>query len=447
MTLSKSVLGTYELCPVCYWEDDWQQSQNPDQNTGANQVSLNRAKLNFRLCGASEERFIGNVRRPKENERPREKEKPREEVVAVAVVTEEAEETKTTREVERNGAERSGRAEKVVVEAPPPPPAPSREADRKPIELSAVRDAVARIAPFAHVTPVVSSSYMDSLVGRALFFKCETFQKVGAFKFRGACNAVMKLPADVAKRGVVTHSSGNHAQALALAAKLRGIQAHIVMPNTSPIIKCRAVEGYGGRVVLCDPTQAAREAAAAEVVDETGGTLIPPYNHPDIIAGQGTVALELLEQLTPPGVDAIIAPIGGGGLISGICIAAHGMNKKIKVIAAEPAGADDAARSKASGQLLQQTSPKTMADGLLTSMGDLTWPIVRDHVDRVITVSEDRIAAAMRLVFERMKLVIEPSAAVAVAAVLSDEFKTVPGIRRAAIVLSGGNVDLERLPW
>jgi threonine dehydratase len=316
------------------------------------------------------------------------------------------------------------------------------------INLATVHEAASRIAPYAHRTPVMTSSYINGLAGtggRELFFKCEMFQKVGAFKFRGACNAVMKLSPEVAQRGVVTHSSGNHAQALALAAKLRGIEAHIVMPNNSSAVKRRAVEGYGARIILCEPTQADREHTAAEVVVETGATLIPPYNPPDIIAGQGTAALELLEQA--PDLDAIIAPIGGGGLVSGTCIAAKGIKPQIRVFAAEPSGADDAARSMATGQLQPQSSPKTIADGLLTAMGDLTWPIVRDHVERVLTVSDDRIVASMRLLFERMKLVTEPSAATALAAALSEDCKSLANIRRVGVVLSGGNVDLDRLPW
>src|SRR5262245_34499710 len=212
-------------------------------------------------------------------------------------------------------------------------------------DLSAVRAAADRIVNLAHHTPVHTCATLDQLAGRALFFKCENFQKVGAFKFRGACNAVMKLPDDVARRGVVTHSSGNHAQALALAAKIRGIPAHIVMPSNATPVKRRAVEGYGGRVISCEPTLTARETTAAAVLQETGATLLPPYDHPDIIAGQGTAALELLDQAA--NLDAIVAPVGGGGLISGTAIAAKGINPALRVFAAEPLGADDAARSKA----------------------------------------------------------------------------------------------------
>jgi threonine dehydratase len=312
-------------------------------------------------------------------------------------------------------------------------------------DLRDVRAAAGRIAGLAHRTPVLTCATLDRLAGRSLFFKCEQFQKAGAFKFRGACNAVAKLAPEVAARGVVTHSSGNHAGALALAARLRGIPAHVVMPRNASPVKRRAVEEYGGRVVPCEPTLSVREEAAAAVLAETGATLIPPYNHPDVIAGQGTAALELLDEV--PGLEAVVAPVGGGGLVSGVCVAAKGLNPGLRVFAAEPAGADDAARSKAAGRFLPQTGPRTVADGLLTSLGDLTWPFVRDQVERVITVTEEEIVGAMRLAWERAKLLIEPSSAVAVAAVLSDEFRALAGLRRVGVILSGGNVDLDRLPW
>jgi threonine dehydratase len=313
------------------------------------------------------------------------------------------------------------------------------------VDLEAVRAAARRIEGLAHRTPVLTCATLDRLAGRSLFFKCEHLQKAGAFKFRGACNAVRRLSDEVAARGVVTHSSGNHAQALALAAQLRGIPAHVVMPANASPVKRRAVEGYGGRVITCEPTLAAREETAAAVLAETGGTLIPPYNHPDVIAGQGTAALELLEQV--PGLDALAAPVGGGGLVAGLCLAARAIDPSLRVIAAEPAGADDAARSKAAGTLIPQTAPRTVADGLLTSLGDLTWPVIRDRVERVVTVREEEIVAAMRLAWERAKLLIEPSAAVAVAAVLADEFRALEGARRVGVVLSGGNVNLDGLPW
>jgi threonine dehydratase/serine racemase len=312
-------------------------------------------------------------------------------------------------------------------------------------DLAAIEQAAERLRPFAHRTPVATCATLDRLAGRSLFFKCEHLQKAGAFKFRGAVNAVAQLSPEVAQRGVVTHSSGNHAQALALAARLHGIRAHVVMPSNAAPVKRRAVEEYGARVILCEPNLPAREATAVRVLTETGGTLIPPYNHPHIIAGQGTTALELLDQTAD--LDALVAPVGGGGLLAGVAIAAIGRRPGIRVFAAEPAGADDAIRSKAAGALLPQTAPNTVADGLLTSLGDLTWPVLRDLVDRVIRVSEEEIISAMRLTWERAKLLIEPSSAVAVAAVLSDEFRRLPGLSRVGVILSGGNVNLDRLPW
>ncbi|MDB5307019.1 MAG: tdcB [Gemmataceae bacterium] len=312
-------------------------------------------------------------------------------------------------------------------------------------DLDTVREAAARIAGFVHRTPVMTSETLDRLAGRHVFFKCENLQKTGAFKYRGATNAVRKLDAASAATGAVTHSSGNHAQALALAARVRGIPAYIVMPRTAPLVKKNAVEGYGGIVTLCEPTLAARERVAAEVVARTGGTLIPPFDHPDVIAGQGTAALELLEDV--PDLDAVVAPVGGGGLLSGFCVAARGLHPGIRVFGAEPLGADDAARSKAAGKWIPQTAPDTIADGLLTSLGELTWPIIRDQVEQIFTVTEDEIRAAMRLVWERMKLVIEPSAAVGVAVVLSDGFRALTGVRKVGVVLCGGNVSLDKLYW
>jgi threonine dehydratase len=312
-------------------------------------------------------------------------------------------------------------------------------------DLAAVQAAAARIAGAIHRTPVMTSETLDRLAGRSVFFKCENLQKTGAFKFRGATNAIRNLDPALASRGVVTHSSGNHAQALALAARQRGIPAYIVMPRTAPAVKKAAVEGYGGIVTLCEPTLAAREETAAELVKKTGATLIPPFDHLDVIAGQGTAALELLEDV--PDLDAIITPVGGGGLLSGCCIAARGIKPGIRVFGAEPLGADDAARSKAGHKWVPQTGPNTIADGLLTSLGEMTWPIIRDLVEGIITVTEDQIRAAMRFVWERMKLIIEPSGAVAVAAVLSDEFKGLSGIKKVGIIPSGGNVSLDKLYW
>lgn len=236
------------------------------------------------------------------------------------------------------------------------------------VTLSDVQQAAERIRGLAHRTPIITCSTLDLLAGRSLYFKCENLQKVGAFKFRGACNAIAKLDPEAAKAGVVTHSSGNHAQALALAARMRGIPAHVVMPTTASPVKREAVLNYGAHVIDCEPTLEARDSTAARVVKETGGIFIPPYDHPDIIAGQGTVALEMLEEV--PDLDAIIAPVGGGGLLSGICIAAKGIKPSIRIFAGEPQGADDAARSMAAGALIPQTNPQTIADGLLTSLGE-----------------------------------------------------------------------------
>lgn len=313
------------------------------------------------------------------------------------------------------------------------------------VGIDDVRDAARRIADWAHVTPVHTCATLDRRAGRSLFFKCEHFQKAGAFKFRGACNAVRKLTPEQAIHGVATHSSGNHAQALALAARMRGVAAHVVMPRNANPTKRRAVEEYGARVILCEPNLNARETTLAEAIRETRAHPIPPYDHPDIIAGQGTAALEFLEQI--PRLEAIVAPVGGGGLISGLAIAAKAIQPRIKVIAAEPAGADDAFRSKAQGTFVPQTQPRTIADGLLTSLGVLTWPVVRDLVDAVVPVSEEEIVAAMRLMWERAKLMAEPSSAVALAAVLSDRFADATKAHHVGIVVSGGNVDLETLPW
>ncbi len=313
------------------------------------------------------------------------------------------------------------------------------------VDIEDIRAAARRIAPFAHRTPLATCATLDRLAGRALFLKCEQLQKAGAFKFRGACNAVLRLSPETAARGVATHSSGNHAGALALAAKLRGIPAHVVMPRNASPVKRRAVEEYGGRVVECEPTLAARETTVAAVIGETSATLIPPYNHVDVIAGQGTTVLELLEQA--PGLDALVMPVGGGGLMAGATLAMKALAPNARVFAAEPKGADDAARSKAAGRLIPQTGPNTIADGLLTGLGDLTWPVLRDCVEGVVAVEDEEIVAAMRLAWERAKLLIEPSAAVALAAVLSPEFRALRGMQRVGILLSGGNVYLDALPW
>lgn len=319
-------------------------------------------------------------------------------------------------------------------------------ADMYAANLADVRAAARRIAPYAHRTPVLTSEAIDAVAGRALFFKCEHLQKVGAFKFRGAVNALSRLiEAGDPPKAVVTHSSGNHAQAVALAGKMLGFEAHIVMPTTAPAVKRQAVEGYGATIYPCPPTLEARESTAQEVMAATGGVLIPPYNHPDVIAGQGTVALELLGQIRD--LDALIVPVGGGGLMSGVALACREAAPHLPIFAAEPLGADDAARSKAAGRLIPQTGPNTIADGLLTSLGDLTWPVLRDVVEAVITVSEDEITAAMGLIWTRLKQVVEPSGAVPLAAALSPALAARPELKRIGLVISGGNVDLTRLPF
>jgi len=309
--------------------------------------------------------------------------------------------------------------------------------------LEDVRAAAERLAGVAHRTPVLTCRALDALAGRSLFFKCEHLQKGGAFKFRGAWNSVSQLDAAAAARGVLTHSSGNHAQALALAAKLRGIPAHIVMPTSAAAVKRRAVAEYGARIVDCEPTLAAREATAKRVLAETGAVFVHPYDQAGTIAGQGTAALELLADV--PDLDAVITPVGGGGLLAGTCIAAKGIRTEIRVFGAEPKGADDAAQSFAARQLIPQTTPRTIADGLLTSLGKLTWPVIRDQVEAIVTVADDDTLTAMRHAWERAKLLIEPSAAVAVAVALSGEFRALPGLARVGVILSGGNVDLDAL--
>jgi len=301
-----------------------------------------------------------------------------------------------------------------------------------------IREAAARIAPYTHRTPVMTSQYFDSLVAGQVFFKCENFQKVGAFKFRGAANAVFSLSDEEAARGVATHSSGNHAQALALAARLRGTKAYIVMPSNAPRVKRQAVADYGAEIIDCEATVASRESTAEQVVADTGATFIHPYNDRRIIAGQGTAALELLDEVS--GLDVILVPVGGGGLASGTAIAAAAVSPSTRVIAAEPAEADDAYRSLQSGRIEPSINPRTIADGLRTSLGELTFAALRRHVDSIVTVPEDAIRTAMRQVWERMKIIIEPSAAVPLAALLLGRIDTAG--KRTGIILSGGNVDL-----
>jgi threonine dehydratase len=299
------------------------------------------------------------------------------------------------------------------------------------------------IAPLVHRTPVVTSRLIDQLAGRSCFFKCENLQRIGAFKFRGASHAVARLSSAEAARGVCTHSSGNHAQALALAAREKQIPAYIVMPETAPRVKVEAVRGYGAEITFCQPTQAARESTAREIVERTGATFIHPYDNPHVIAGQGTAVIELLEDY--PDLDTIVVPVGGGGLAAGTCLAARHVNPNIQVIAAEPAGADDCFRSWQTGERQPMEKPNTIADGLLTRVGELTWPILKDHLSDVITVTDDEIVAAMELLWTRTKLVIEPSGAVPLATVLSGKFPDEP--RSIGILLSGGNVDVRKLPF
>lgn len=299
------------------------------------------------------------------------------------------------------------------------------------------------IRPYIHRTPVMTSQSINAMVGAQLFFKCENLQKVGAFKFRGACNSVFFLTDEEARNGVCTHSSGNHAAALALAARMRGIPAYIVMPSNAPEIKGKAVAGYGAQITFCEPTLAARESTLKQVAEQTGAKEIHPYNYFNVICGQGTAAKELIEETV--GLDIVMAPVGGGGLLSGTALSAKAMLPHVQVIAAEPAGADDAFRSFESRTLQPSVAPKTIADGLLTSLGEITFTIIMNDVDQVVTVSEEKIVEAMRMVWERMKIIIEPSSAVPLAAILENKLD-VKG-KRIGIILSGGNVDLGKLPF
>ena len=311
------------------------------------------------------------------------------------------------------------------------------------LDLAAITVAHERIRPHIHRTPVLTSARLDTASGASLFFKCENFQKVGAFKARGATNAVFALDNEAARHGVATHSSGNHAAALSRAAKLRGIAAHIVMPSNSPKVKVRAVEGYGGRIVFCEPNQRAREEACARVIAETGATLIHPFENEDVMAGQGTIAVELLEEV--PDLDLLLCPVGGGGVLCGTAVAAKTLRPEVKVIAAEPSGADDAAQSFHQGRLVYQEQKSTIADGLRTNLGAPNFALVQRYVDDVVTVSEEGIIAAMRAIWETMKIIVEPSAAVVYAAIL--ERKIFFHGKRVGVILTGGNVDLDALPW
>jgi threonine dehydratase len=309
--------------------------------------------------------------------------------------------------------------------------------------IGAIRDAAARIRPYVHRTPVFMSRTIDKMCGTEVFFKAENMQKVGAFKARGAVNSVFSLDDNQAANGVATHSSGNHAAALAYAAQCRGIKAYVVMPENAPLNKKDAVAGYGAQITYCKPTEQARESALAEIIENTGAHFIHPYNDLRVICGQATAALELLGQA--PGLDLIIAPVGGGGLISGTALAVSAIKPDAKVFGAEPAGADDAFRSLQAGKIIPVEAPDTIADGLRTSLGELTYPIIKEHVNAIITVSDEEITGAMRLIWERMKIIVEPSAAVPLAALMK-QGDIIKGLK-VGLILSGGNADLDNLPW
>ena len=320
------------------------------------------------------------------------------------------------------------------------PTPPSHDIPGAP-SLQDIRAAHDRIREHVHVTPVVTCSTIDRVVGAQLFFKCEHLQRAGAFKYRGASNAVWSLSDEQAARGVTTHSSGNHGGALARAARERGIPAIIVVPKGAPAVKVEAIEGYGAQVVWCEPNLADREATARRVIASTGATFIHPYDDPRVIAGQATAAVELLGQV--PDLDVVIAPVGGGGLMSGTALAVHALSPRTRVFGGEPAAADDAARSLASGTLQPSLDPDTCADGLRTALSERTLAILRARVERIVTVDEDAILAALRLLWERAKLPVEPSSAVALAAicVVAPELQG----QRIGVILSGGNVDLGQL--
>lgn len=300
-----------------------------------------------------------------------------------------------------------------------------------------------RIKPHIHRTPVLTSRVIDGLAGASLFFKCENLQKAGAFKARGASNAVFGLSDAEAARGVATHSSGNHGTCLSYAAGRRGIPCTVVMPHTAPQAKKDAVRGYGGEVVECEPSTSSREAVFAEVVAKSGAAFVHPYNDPRVIAGQGTCAKELVEQAEH--LDAVIAPIGGGGMVSGTCLTLSSLAPAISIYAAEPEQADDAYRSLKAGYIIADDAPNTVADGLKVPLKDLTWHFVQTHVADILTASEAEIVDAMKLIWKRLKIVVEPSSAVPLATILKN-----PDLfagRRVGVILTGGNVDLDRLPW
>jgi len=309
--------------------------------------------------------------------------------------------------------------------------------------LEDIYRAAERIRPYTHRTPVMTCESLNQRVGSQVYMKCENFQKVGAFKFRGACNAVLSLSENQARQGVATHSSGNHAQAIALAARIRGIPAHVVMPDIASEVKKAAVAGYGGQITYCEPTLEARERTLKQIQAETGAFIIHPFDNEHVIAGQGTAALELIQDI--PDLEVIITPVGGGGLLSGSAIAAKGVASSLRVIGGEPEMADDAFRSLQAGKIIPSLNPQTIADGLLTSLGELTFPIIQNHVEQIVTVSEGGIIEAMKFIWERAKILIEPSAAVAVG-VLWEQKINLSGLK-VGVILSGGNTDLEKIPW
>jgi threonine dehydratase len=314
------------------------------------------------------------------------------------------------------------------------------------VDLNRIRAAHERIRAYITRTPVLTSSRLDEASGASLFFKCENFQKIGAFKARGATNAVFSLDDAIARRGVATHSSGNHGAAVARAAKLRGIPSQVVMPSNSAKVKVRAIESYGAQIVFCEPTEAAREAACAEVIKKTGATLIHSFENEDVIAGQGTATAELLEDIAD--LDLVMCPIGGGGLLSGTAVAAKSMRPKIKTIAAEPENVDDAAQSFRAGRLIQTEKKFTIADGLRTNVGAPNFALIQRYVDDIVTVSEEAIVSAMRTIWETMKIIIEPSAAVPYGAIMEGSASKIDiAGKRVGIILTGGNVDLDALPW
>jgi len=309
--------------------------------------------------------------------------------------------------------------------------------------LSDIQSAHSRIKPFIHQTPVLTSQQLNRIFGCELFFKCENFQKVGAFKFRGATNAILSLNEDQKQRGVVTHSSGNHAAALSLAASMNGVKAFIVMPETAPEVKKNAVKGYEAEITFCKPTLQAREETAQKIIDRTGATLVHPYDNFNVICGQGTASLELLNEV--PDLQIVAAPIGGGGLMSGTSTVIKSINDKIKVIGAEPLNASDARESFRTGRIIPSINPVTIADGLLTSLSELTFTIIRKNVDDIFTAREETIIECMLLVWERMKIVIEPSSAT-VLAIVKENPEFFRG-KKTGLIISGGNVDFRKLPF